>query len=60
MIDPVAESPASHLSCYITASYLLIHELAQELNHARTALVAARSSFVPPSIGFTPTIPPSL
>lgn len=58
MIDPVADSPASHLSRYITASYLLIHELARELTRARTALVAARSSFVPPSIGFTPVISP--
>ena len=59
IIDPAAKSPASHLSRYIIASYILIHELARELTRARTALVAARSSFIPPSIGFTPIIPPA-
>lgn len=39
-----------------SASYLPIHELAQELTRARTALVAARSYPTPPSMGFTPYI----
>ena len=53
------DSPPSRLSRYITASYLLIYELAQELTRARTALMDARSSFVPPSIGSTLVIPPA-
>ena len=58
-VDPVSDSDTSHLSRYITASYLLIHELARELNRARSALAAARSYPTPPSMGFTPYIVPS-
>ena len=42
-VDPASDSDTSHLSRYITASYLLIHELARELNRSRSALAAARS-----------------
>ena len=62
-IDPESDSTASHLSRYITASYLLIHELARELTDARTTLAAtlvtSRSSTTPSSLGFTPYIPVS-
>ena len=62
IIDPESDSTASHLSRYITASYLMIHELARELTRARTALAAAlvttRSATTPSSLGFTPYIPP--
>ena len=40
VIDPESDSVASHLSRYITASYLLIYELARELSRARTALAS--------------------
>ena len=40
VIDPESYSVASHLSRYITASYLLINELARELSRARTALAS--------------------
>ena len=60
IIDPESDSVASHLSRYITASYLLIYELAGELSHARTALastlVYARSATTSPSIGFIPYV----
>ena len=63
IIDPESDSVASHLARYVTASYLLIHELARELTRARTALAAAlvttRSATTPPSLGFTPYIPAS-
>ena len=58
-VDPASDSDTSHLSRYITASYLLIHELPRELNRARSALAAARSYPTPPSMGFTPYIVPS-
>ena len=63
IIDSESDSVASHLSRYITASYLMIHELARELTRARTALAAAlvttRSATTPSSLGFTPYIPTS-
>ena len=59
IIDPESDSVASHLSRYITASYLMIHELARELTRARTALASTRSITAPSSTGFTPYIPPS-
>ena len=63
VIDPESDSVASHLSHYITASYLLIFELARELSRARNALAAAlvttRSATTPSSLGFTPYIPAS-
>jgi hypothetical protein len=58
-IDPACDRSSSHLSRYITASYLLLFKFARELTRARTALVAARSGFVPPTIGFTPYVPPT-
>ena len=58
VIDPESDSVASHLSRYITASYLLIYELAREMRRARTALastlVTARSATASPSVGFIP------
>ena len=59
IIDPESDSVASHLSRYITASYLMIHELARELTRARTALATTRSFTTPSSTGFTPYIPSS-
>ena len=59
LIDPVCDRPSSHLSRYITASYLLIYELARELTRARIALAAARYMYLPPTIGFTPCVPPA-
>ena len=63
LIDPESDSVDSHLARYVTASYLMIHELARELTRARTALAAAlvttRSATTPPSLGFTPYIPAS-
>ena len=63
LFDPESDSVASHLSRYITASYLLIYELARELSRARTALastlVTSRSATPPSSLGFTPYIPAS-
>ena len=60
IIDPASGSVASHLARYVTASYLMIHELARELTRAHTALVAAlvtpRSATTPSSLGFTPYI----
>ena len=38
VIDPESDSVASHLARYVTASYLMIHELARELTRTRTAL----------------------
>ena len=62
-IDPESDSVASHLARYITASYVMIHELARELTRAHTALAAAlvttRSATTPSSLGFTPYIPAS-
>ena len=40
IIDLESDSVASHLSRYITTSYLMIHELARELTLARTALAS--------------------
>ena len=58
IIDPESDSVASHLSRYITASYLMIHELARELTRACTALasalVSASSASAPTSVGFIP------
>ena len=59
IIDPESDSVASHLSRYITASYLMIHELARELTRAHTALASTRSVTAPASVGFTPYIPAS-
>ena len=63
IFDPKSNSVASPLSRYITASYLMIHELARELTRARTALASAlvstRSATTPSSLGFTPYIPVS-
>ena len=59
IIDPESGSTASHLSRYITASCLLIHELARELTRARIALAATRVVTTPSSMGFTPYIPSS-
>ena len=56
IIDPESDSVASHLSRYITASYLMIHELARELTRARIALASTRSVTTPSSMGFTPYI----
>ena len=53
-IDLACDRFASHLSLYITASYLLIYELARELTRARIALVAAKNRNPPPTVGFTP------
>ena len=58
IIDPESGSTASHLSRYITASCLLIHELARELSCARTALAATREFSTSSYMGFTPYIPP--
>ena len=49
-IDPESDSTASHLSRYITASYLQIHEMARELAHARVALAATRAVTSPSSM----------
>ena len=57
-IDPACDRPSSHLSRYITASYLLIYELARELTRARVALAAARNRNPPPTVGFTPFVSP--
>lgn len=63
IIDPESDSIASHLAHYITARYLMIHELARELPRAHTslasALVSTRSATTPSSLGFTPNIPVS-
>ena len=52
-----------NLGGYVTASYLMIHELARELTRARTGLAATlvttRSATTPSSQGFTPYIPTS-
>ena len=62
-VNPESDSVASHLARYITASYLMIHELARELTRACSALAAAlvttRSATTPSSLGFTPYIPAS-
>ena len=47
LVNPESDSVASHLARYITASYLMIHELARELTRARTALVSTRSVAAP-------------
>ena len=49
IIDPESDIVASHLSRYITASYLMIHELARELTCADTALATTRSFTTPSS-----------
>ena len=63
LIDPESDSVASHLARYVTASYLMIHELARELTRTRTALattlVTTRSATTPYSLGFTPYVPVS-
>ena len=59
IIDLESDSVVSHLSRYITASYLMFHELAQELTRARTALSSTRYVTSPASMGFTPYIPAS-
>ena len=63
IIDPESDTVASHLSRYITASYLLIYELARELSRARTALATSlatsRSTTTPSSLAFTPYVPVS-
>ena len=59
IIDPESDSVASHLSRYITASYLMIHEMAREMTRARTALASTRSVTAPASTRFTPYIPSS-
>ena len=59
VIDSESSSVASHLPRYITASYLMIYELARELSRARSALASARSVTTPASVGFTPYIPAS-
>ena len=43
LINPACDRPTSHLSRYITASYLLNYELARELSRARVALAAAHA-----------------
>ena len=58
-IDPACDRPASHLSRYITASYLLIYELARELTRALMALAPARNRNHSPTVGFTPFVPPA-
>ena len=58
-IDPACDRPSSHLSRYITASYLLIYELARELTQARIALAAARNRNPPPTVGFPLFIRPA-
>lgn len=58
LINPECDCPTSHLSRYITASYLLNYELARELARARTALAAARNRNPLPTVGFTPYVPP--
>ena len=57
-IDPECDRSASHLSRCITAGYLLIISLAQELNRTPDELAAARSMFAPPSLAHTPLVPP--
>ena len=63
IIDLESDSVASHLARYVTASYLMIHELARELTRTRTALattlVTSRSATTPSSLGFTPYVPVS-
>ena len=59
LIDPACDRPSSHLSRYITTTYLLIYELARELTRARIALAAARNRNPLPTIGFTPCVPPT-
>ena len=58
-INPDSDSTASHLSRYITASYLLIHGLARELARARVAIATTRVVSTPSSTGFTPYLPSS-
>ena len=59
LLNPESDSVASHLARYITASYLMIQELARELTRACTALASNRSVTDPASMGFTPYIPAS-
>ena len=49
LIDPESNSVASHLSRYITASYITLHELAHKLTHARIALASTRLVTIPTS-----------
>ena len=57
LINPACDRPTSHLSRYITASYLLNYELARELSRARTALDAARTRNPLPTIIYTTPVP---
>ena len=59
LINPACDRPSSHLSRYITTSYLLIYELARELTRPRIALAAARNRNLLPTTGFTPYVPPA-
>ena len=59
LIDPVCDRTSSHLPRYITASYLLIYELARELTRAWIALAVARNRNPLPTVGFTPYVPPT-
>ena len=45
IIDPESDSVASHLARYVTASYLMIHELARELTRARCYLLSTALVF---------------
>ena len=56
--NPTCDRPTSHLSRYITASYLLNYELARELSRGRTALAAARARNPLPTVIYTTPIPP--
>ena len=58
LINPACDRPTSHLSHYITASYLLNYDLAQELSHARAALAAARMRNPLPTVIYTSSVPP--
>ena len=59
LINPACDRPSSHLSRYITTSYLLIYELARELTQAQIDLAAARNRNPLPTVGFTPYVPPA-
>ena len=59
LINPSCDRSSSHLSRYITATYLLIYELSQELTRARIALAGAQNWNPPPTVGFTPYVPPA-
>ena len=57
LINLTCDRPTSHLSCYITASYLLNYELARELSRAWTALAAARTRNPLPTVIYTTPVP---